>query len=453
MEDPSSCPACGGFDLSRDEDVLDTWFSSGLWPHSTLGWPDDTEDLDYFYPGSVMETGHDILFFWVARMIFLGMENVGDIPFQTVYLHGMVRDPEGVKMSKMLGNVMDPLDLIDAYGADALRFALTTGTSAGNDMRLNEKKIEASRNFANKLWNAARFVLTNIEGDDLLERWRDPAPESREDKWILSRLDRAVSQTNRGMEEYQFGEAQRAAHDFLWNEFCDWYLEMAKIRLRAGDRSPVPTLAHVLERTLRLLHPFMPFITEEIWQTLASALPARSEMPDALVVAGFPEPAPAMRDDEAEAEIEAVIEIVRAVRNMRAEFRIPPHVGVAAAVDAPNVSGALGEEAEAVKALARLDALSLDDGRPPSPDEVALVVSSGTVTVPLGGLVDLDREKSRLTEELAGMDANARRLRSRLGDSKFTQRAPEEVVERERRRLEEVEGRRSRLADVLARIG
>ena len=453
MEDPSSCPACDGFDLERDEDVLDTWFSSGLWPHSTLGWPGETEDMDYFYPGSVMETGHDILFFWVARMIFFGIENVGDIPFHTVYLHGMVRDPEGVKMSKLLGNVMDPLDLIDAYGADALRFALTTGTSAGNDMRLNEKKIEASRNFANKLWNAARFVLSNASGDTALAQWRDPKPVHREDRWILSRLNRAVSQTNRGMEEYQFGEAQRAAHDFLWNEYCDWYLEMAKIRLRSGDRSAVPTLVHVLERTLRLLHPFMPFITEEIWQTLTAALPDRSGLPEALVVAGFPEADPALHDDQAEEEIGAVIELVRSVRNLRAEFKIQPHVPVEAVVDAPAIAEVLNGEVDAVKTLARVGSLDLDsNGEGPSRDDVVLVLSQGTVKVPLGGVVDLEQVRDRLQSELAGIDENATKLRSRLGDARFVERAPEEVVERERQRLQDMEDRRGRLSEVLGQM-
>ena len=453
MDDPSSCPACGGFDLSRDDDVLDTWFSSGLWPHSTLGWPGETADMDYFYPGSVMETGHDILFFWVARMIFFGIENVGDIPFHTVYLHGMVRDPEGVKMSKLIGNVMDPLDLIDAYGADALRFALTTGTSAGNDMRLNEKRIEASRNFANKLWNASRFVLSNAVGDAALGQWSDPKPTHREDRWILSRLNRAVSQTNRGMEEYQFGEAQRAAHDFLWNEYCDWYLEMAKVRLRSGDRSTIPTLVHVLERTLRLLHPFMPFITEEIWQTLTAALPDRSALPEALIIAEFPEADPALHDEQAEAEIGSVIELVRSVRNLRAEFRIQPHVPVEAVVDAPAIADVLDGEADAVKTLAKVGSLDMDpNGEGPSQDDVVLVLSQGTVKVPLGGLVDLDQMKDRLQAELDGIDANATKLRSRLGDSRFVERAPEEVVEKERQRLQDLEDRKGRLSDVLGQI-
>ena len=238
MSDPDACTKCGSARLERDPDVLDTWFSSALWPHSTLGWPDDTDDLDYFYPGTVMETGHDILFFWVARMVMMGLENTGQIPFETVYLHGLVRDPEGVKMSKSKGNVMDPLDLIDLYGADALRFALTGGNSPGNDMRLNEQKMEASRNFANKLWNAARFVMSNLDDRTDMDGWHDPKPVHRQDRWILSRLSRASAQVDQYMKEFQFGEAQRVIHDFLWNEYCDWYIEMAKTRMRSGGRMP-----------------------------------------------------------------------------------------------------------------------------------------------------------------------------------------------------------------------
>ena len=317
-------PECGKVDIERDPDVLDTWFSSGLWTHSTLGWPENTEDLDYFYPTSVMETGYDILFFWVARMIFFGLENMGEIPFHTVYLHGLVRDPEGVKMSKTRGNVVEPLELVDLYGADAVRFALTTGTSAGNDMRLNEQKLEASRNFANKLWNAARFVVSNLEDTSGLDDWDSLGDlPDREDRWIVSRLNRVAAQVDTHMRAYQFGEAQREVHDFLWNEYCDWYIEMSKIRLRSGsDHSPLPVLVHVLEKTLRLLHPFLPFVTEEIWTRLTDALPAAPDRPDALIVAPYPQADSSRFDDEAEAEVGSVIELVRSVRNLRAEFRV-----------------------------------------------------------------------------------------------------------------------------------
>ena len=331
IETPDSCTGCGSSRLTRDPDVLDTWFSSALWTHSTLGWPRESEDLEYFYPTSVMETGYDILFFWVARMIMLGIENTGEAPFHTVYLHGLVLDPEGVKMSKTRGNVLDPLELIDIYGADALRFALTTGNSPGNDMRLNESKLEASRNFANKLWNAARFVLSRLEDAQGLEGWHQPRGLHRHDRWILSRLDTVCGQANRYMEEYQFGEAQRVIHDFLWSEYCDWYIEMAKVRLRdpAGDGedgappSPVPVLAYVLEKVLRLLHPFMPFITEEIWRTLMEYLPQEPRGAEALIVAPYPQPGETPQDGQAESEVKGVVDLTRAIRNVRAEFRVP----------------------------------------------------------------------------------------------------------------------------------
>ena len=459
LEDPSACTKCGSQKLSPDPDVLDTWFSSALWPHSTLGWPEQTEDLDYFYPTSVMETGHDILFFWVARMIMMGMENMGKAPFSTVYLHGLVLDPEGVKMSKTKGNVLDPLELIELYGADALRYALTTGNSAGNNMRLNEQKLEASRNFANKLWNAARFVVTNVEDADGLEGWHQPPrPTHRQDRWILSRLNRVAAEVQRFMEEYQFGEAQRVLHDFLWSEYCDWYLEMAKIRLRSDGKdgpSPLPVLAYVLERVLRLLHPFLPFITEEIWQTLMGRLPEAPDGPEALMVAPYPASDPALIDEEAEEEVGAIIEMVRAVRNLRAEFRIQPSQRLEAVVAASEMGAVVEAEAEAIKALARVEPLTvaLPGEINDSSDQVALVLAKGTVTVPLGGLVDLSRERERLESELGELEANQARLSARLRDEAFMSKAPEEVVDRERQRLESSEERRARVVEILARLG
>ena len=459
LEDPSACSKCGSQKLSPDPDVLDTWFSSALWPQSTLGWPEQTEDLDYFYPTSVMETGHDILFFWVARMIMMGLENMGKIPFSTVYLHGLVLDPEGVKMSKTKGNVLDPLELIELYGADALRYALTTGTSAGNNMRLNEQKLEASRNFANKLWNAARFVVTNLEDADGLDGWHQPLrPTHRQDRWILSRMNRVAAEVQRFMEEYQFGEAQRVLHDFLWSEYCDWYLEMAKIRLRSDgkdDPSPLPVLAYVLERVLRLLHPFLPFITEEIWQTLMGRLPEAPDGPEALMVAPYPASDPALIDEEAEGEIGAIIEMVRAVRNLRAEFRIQPSQRLEAVVAASEMGAVMEAEAEAIKALARVEPLTvaLPGEINDSSDQVALVLANGTVTVPLGGLVDLSRERERLESELGELEANQARLSARLRDEAFMSKAPEEVVDRERQRLESSEERRARVVEILARLG
>ncbi|MCX8213931.1 MAG: valine--tRNA ligase, partial [SAR202 cluster bacterium] len=458
LDDPTSCDQCGSSKLERDPDVLDTWFSSALWPHSTLGWPNQTEDLDYFYPGSVLETGHDILFFWVARMIMTGIENAGDIPFETIYLHGMVLDPTGIKMSKVKGNVLDPLDLADIYGADALRFALTTGNSPGNDMRLNESKMEASRNFANKIWNASRFVMAKIERSEGSVNWSwPPTPEHLEDRWIVARLQTTVSNVDRYMKEFQFGEAQREVHDFLWGEYCDWYLEMSKIRMRAGDDSPLPILAYVLEQTLRLLHPFMPFITEEIWGTLIKMLPAEYDAPSALIVASYPVADTSLADPQAESDIGAVIEMVRAIRNLRAEFRIEANRNVEAIVDAPDIEKVIESESAAIVALAQVDPLIMTSGSSSDGagdgDSVSLVLSRGTVTVPLEGLVDVDREKARLTEELQQIDSGAQRLSARLSKADFLSKAPPEVVEKERARLSALEDRRIRVAETISRLG
>ncbi len=460
IDDPTECSACGSRDLAQDEDVLDTWFSSGLWTHSTLGWPGETDDVDYFYPTSVMETGYDIIFFWVARMMMMGIENMGKPPFHTVYLHGLVLDPEGVKMSKTRGNVLDPLQLTDMYGADALRFALTIGNSPGNDQRLNEQKLEASRNFANKLWNAARFVMGNLEdAGSALDGWHDPdLPTHRQDRWIMSRLNRVAEQVDRYMQDYQFGEAQRTIHDFFWHEYADWYIEMAKIRLRSEDDSadsPLPYLAFVLERVLRLLHPFMPFVTEEIWQTLKERVPADPTATDALIVAEYPEVDGDFYDEEAEDEISLVMETVRSIRNLRAEFRIQQHQKIEAILDLPQDSRVAEAEADAIKMLARVEPLRL--GAPNngavSDDSVSLVLSRGVVTIPLGGLVDLDKERARLRDEIADIESNRQRLMDRLQDERFLSRAPEEVVERERERLESIEERKGRAEDVLSRLG
>ena len=460
LEDPTACGACGSSALTQDEDVLDTWFSSGLWTHSTLGWPGDTDDMDYFYPTSVMETGYDIIFFWVARMMMMGIENAGAAPFHTVYLHGLVLDPEGVKMSKTRGNVLDPLQLIDMYGADALRFALTIGNSPGNDQRLNEQKLESSRNFANKLWNAARFVMGNLEGAGAgLEGWHSPAlPTHRQDRWIMSRLNRVAAQVERFMQNYQFGEAQRTIHDFFWNEYADWYIEMAKIRLRSEDErddSPLPYLAYALERVLRMLHPFMPFVTEEIWQTLKERVPADPDAPDALIIAKYPAADSAFYDDDAEDDIALVMETVRSIRNLRAEFRIQQHQRIEAVLDLPQDGAVAAAEADAIKMLARVEPLKFgaQSNGVASNDSVSLVLSKGVVTIPLGGLVDLDKERERLRDEIEDIDRNRERLAARLSDERFLTRAPEEVVERERERLASIEERKGRAEDVLARLG
>ncbi len=457
VEPPAACPSCGGSDLVQDPDVLDTWFSSALWPHSTLGWPDDAEDLRYFHPTTVMETGYDILFFWVARMIMMGLANTGEIPFQYVYLHGLIRDEHGAKMSKTRGNVTDPIDALEEYGTDALRFTLVTGNTPGNDMRISAGKLGASRNFVNKVWNAARYVLTIIDESPAAQGWQSPSTEHRQDRWIVSRLNRVASRLQRHMEEFQFGEAQREIQDFFWNEFCDWYIEMAKLRLRAGEEpSPLPVLTHVLEKSLRLMHPFVPFVTEEIWQSLKERLPEKDDLPESIMVAPYPAPEDDALDPDTEEEIDLLTGIVRAIRNVRAEFKIPPGQPLQAVVELSASSAGLEEEAPAIRSLARAEPLLFQvEGapRPPADKTASAVLRGATVLIPLEGLVDTDKERGRLEQELQECLQNLERLSQRLSNTEFTGKAPAEVVDRERGRLESMEERRDRIQELLAQLG
>ena len=468
IEDPTSCEACGSTELQQDPDVLDTWFSSGLWPHSTLGWPEQTEDFGYFYPATVLETGYDILFFWVARMIMLGIENTGSVPFRTVFLHGLIRDATGAKMSKTRGNTMDPLELVEKYGTDALRFALTTGTAPGNDLRFTESRLEAGRNFANKIWNAARFVISGLEGQSGLEGWSDlPAPEHREDRWIVSRLDRMTADVNRSLEGFELGDAQQRLYEFIWNDYCDWYIEMAKVRMRAGSGpSPLPTLAHVLERTLRLLHPFMPFITEEIWQALhaandagarvgATAADGDSLRPASIMLAPYPVSGGRI-DDEAEEEIGLVMQAIRAVRNTRAQLRIPPAQRLEAVVEANGRRSAIEGEADVIRALSRVEPLRIvaeGSGAQDARKGVTLVVNPLVVRLPLEGVVDLTAEGERLKSELADCLKNLERVEKLVANPNFRSKAKPEVVEAEEGRLNDLRDRKQRLDEILAQLG
>ena len=457
-EDPNACPICNSEGLRQDEDVLDTWFSSGLWPHSTLGWPDNTDDFNYFYPTAVMETGYDILFFWVARMIMMGIENTGDIPFRTVYLHGLIRDANGEKMSKTRGNTMDPLDLIDRYGTDALRFALSTGTAPGNDLRITEGKLEAARNFANKVWNAARFVITSLEGQDDLAGWRDlPNLEHREDRWVVSLLDRVTADVNNSLAAFELGEAQQKLYDFIWDDFCDWYIEMAKVRMRSGEGpSPRPVLAHVLERTLRLLHPFMPFITEEVWGNLTSRLPAEGELASSIMIADYPVAESPRYDRQAEDEITLVMQTIRAVRNTRAQLRIPANQRLEAQVEANGLRGAMEEEAEVIRTLSRVEPLSITAGAPEGKEQtrgVTLVVNPLVVRLPLEGVVDLAAEQDRLREELANTERELERKEKLVNNPNFRAKARPDVVETEEDRLRNLQEQQHRLGEILAQLG
>ena len=464
VDDPDRCEACGADGLAQDEDALDTWFSSALWTHSTLGWPDANADLDYFYPTSVMETGYDILFFWVARMIMMGMKNMGDVPFRAVYLSGLIRDEHGQKMSKTKGNVRDPLETIDRYGADALRFALTTGSAPGSDVRFSDDRLEAARNFANKLWNMGRFVIGQVEGQDGLDGWHGTPPrEHRQDRWMLSKAQRTAVRVNDLIAEFQLGEAERVLHDFLWSDFADWYIELAKVRLREGDDQPRRVLAHVLERALRLLHPFMPFVTEEIWGRLTAALPSEGNLPESVMVAPYPDPKARLSDEELAARREAdapaseetdlLIEVIRAIRNVRAEFKIDPRLALDAAIAAPPATaGALEEESAAIRSLARVGALRFGEANA-GPDTVRLVVRDATVALNVGGAVDLRAEGERLRGEAAAARARLAGLEERHANPQFVEKAPPDVVERERARLRDGRARLERIAELLREIG
>ena len=451
VDPPRSCAHCGSTSIYQESDVLDTWFSSALWPHSTLGWPDDTEDLRYFYPTTVMETGYDILFFWVARMIMMGLENTDDIPFRWVFLHGLIRDEKGEKMSKLRGNVINPLDAIEKYGADALRFAVITGSAPGNDIPLSTGKLEASRNFANKLWNASRFVIRNLPAGPVDMALSPELPA--EDRWVLSHLDGVVDRTNQLLQEFQFGEAAKQVYDFLWDEFCDWYIELAKIRLNSQSRpSPLPVLVQTLETSVRLLHPFMPFITEEIWQRLVPHLPQDEARPDSLMVTAYPS-AGGLADPGAEDEMDRVIDIVHSIRNARAQSRIDPSRRIEARIYT-DYGPAVESHRQAIETLARVQPLAiLDMAKKETQDKGALVLVLRGAVVVLPLAVDVQAERQRLEKEKQDLQARIGGLKARLSDNAFTSKAPGAVVEKEQRKLLDFEGRLEKLEERLVQLG
>ena len=456
VDEPSSCTHCGSKQIIQDPDVLDTWFSSALWPHSTLGWPEDTDDLRYFYPGSVMETGYDILFFWVARMIMMGLEDTGEIPFHTVYLHGLIRDESGEKMSKLRGNVINPAEAISKYGVDALRFALTTGTSPGNDINLGKSKLESSRNFVNKLWNATRFILQSLDAAKLEAQATELQPQRIEDQWIDSQLNKLVKNVTGLMEESQFGEAEQQIYDFVWSKFCDWYIEIAKIRLRSQlIPSPVPFLVNTLEKSLRLLHPFMPFVTEELWQSLKQRLPDKDQMPASITIAPYP-----LADDkafaqEAERVMDSVIEIVRSIRNVRAQYKVKPTKWIEARVHADELLSGLITQANIMETLAKARPLTIlgRQKREPTKDKaLVLVLGEAEVVLPLAGMVDRLAEEQRLVKESEEIKGRIAQLEVRLRDNAFLSKAPSQVIEREKQKHSMLEDKLKRLDQELSQL-
>ena len=442
--DVCTCPKCGGTHIHQEEDVLDTWFSSALWPFSTLGWPDKTKELEYFYPTSTLVTGYDIIFFWVARMIFSGVEHMGETPFETVYIHGLVRDAQGRKMSKSLGNGIDPLEVIDQYGADALRFTLATGNSPGNDMRFSDERVQASRNFCNKIWNASRFIQMNltIDKDKAVQL---PADLALEDKWIVSKFNTLVADVTRNIDQYELGLAASKLNDFIWENFCDWYIEIAKTRLQTGDENVQKVLCYVLSGAMQLLHPFMPFITETIWQALPHEGPS-------VMVSSWPEYDEKLNFSVEEAQMESLMDAVRAIRNRRAEMNVPPSKKAKVLI--------LTEKKDTFSAgagffpkLAYASEIELIDAVPADAAKMASVVTGDAqIYMPMGDLIDFEAERARLGKEKSKVEADIDFVMKKLNNPKFVDKAPEKVVAAEREKAEKLREHLAKLEESIAAL-
>ena len=441
---PDCCPKCGGR-VEQDPDTLDTWFSSALWPFSTLGWPDKTPELEHYFPTSTLVTGYDIIFFWVARMIFSSCEQMGCEPFKTVFIHGIVRDAQGRKMSKSLGNGIDPLEVIDKYGADALRFTLATGNSPGNDMRFSDEKVSASRNFANKLWNAARFILMNI-GDEEIP-CELPENLALEDKWIISLFNSLAKEVTENLEKFELGVAVAKLYDFIWDVFCDWYIELAKIRLQKGGeqaKTAKQVLVWVMSGTLKLLHPFMPFITEEIWQSL----PHEGE---SIMISSWPEFDEKLSFSAEEAEMERIMSAVRAIRNRRAEMNVPPSkkakIYIATSYkDTFEQGGVFMQRLASASEVEVADEFELDGA-------VCIVTHDAKIFIPMGELVDFEAERARLNKELAAVEKDLAFVNGKLSNENFVAKAPANVVAAQREQAAKYQEKIAMLKDSIAKLG
>ena len=453
-QDITTCPVCGA-PVRQESDVLDTWFSSALWPFSTLGWPDRTPELEKYYPTSVLVTGYDIIFFWVARMIFSGLEHMGQKPFSTVFIHGLVRDAQGRKMSKSLGNGIDPLEIISKYGADALRFALATGNSPGNDMRFSDEKMEAARNFANKLWNASRFVRMNLTIDEV--RLPDANRLALEDKWILHSFNRLAESVNANLEKYEVGVALAAIYEFTWDVFCDWYIELAKARLNEkeseGNRICQQVITYVLNGILKLLHPFMPFITEEIFSSLPH-LPGDAE---SIMISRYPTGRSDLEFPVEAGEMERVLELIRAIRNRRAEMNIAPSRKAAVFIETRYADAFNSATAPFFARLASASGIEVAESFPAdrvSADTcVQVVTPAATAYLPLSDLVDYEKERARLTAEIAKVSAEVERLDRKLSNQGFVAKAPAAVVDAERAKLAAAREKLTATEAALAKLG
>ena len=446
LDAPCKCSKCGSTNISRDEDTLDTWFSSALWPFSTLGWPDNTEDLKYFYPTNTLVTGYDIIFFWVARMIFSGLEYTGKAPFDTVLIHGIVRDAQGRKMSKSLGNGIDPLVEIEKYGADALRFTLATGNSPGNDMRYVPERVEASRNFANKLWNASRFILMNLPENEPAAHL--PETLSMEDKWVLSQYNRLIAEVTDNLDKFEIGMAVQKLYDFIWDVFCDWYIELCKVRLNGDDATAAASaravLVYVMTGILKLLHPFMPFITEEIWQTLPHE-------GSSIMVSEWPKFDQNLVFDEDEREFGRIMDAIRAVRNRRAEMNVPPSKKANVYID--TVYGdTFRKGAIFFERLASAASTEVGEGIQVE-NAVSIVTVDAKIYIPLGDLVDFEAERARLMKEREAVLKDVAFVESKLNNPSFVEKAPEKVVAAQREQLARHQEKLSMIDERIAALG
>ena len=444
-KDVDVCPKCGGH-MTQDPDTLDTWFSSALWPFSTLGWPENTDDLKYFFPTNTLVTGYDIITFWVSRMIFSSLEYMNEVPFDTVLIHGLVRDAQGRKMSKSLGNGIDPLEIIDKYGADALRFALATGNSPGNDMRFSDEKIEAARNFANKLWNAARFVLMNLTIDKIEEP--DKSKLAVEDKWILTKFEECVKSVNTNLDKYELGVALSSIYDFLWDYYCDWYIELTKTSVSSEDKerslTAQNTLAYVLRETLKLLHPFMPFITEEIY----SSLPGEEGF---IMVKDYPEYREDFTFAAAEEDMNRIIDAIKAIRVRRNEMGVVPSRKAKLFVETKYPETFSGATAFFEKLASAASLEVVEDYA--DENAVKIITDSATIHIPLGDLVDFEAERARLKKELDAMESEIKRAEGKLSNEGFVSRAPAAVVEAEKAKLEKYKEKRDSIKEAIAKLG
>ncbi len=430
MEAPKECPRCHNAQLRQDEDVLDTWFSSGLWPFSTMGWPEETDDFKRFYPTSLLITGYDIIFFWVARMIFMALEFTGEIPFKDIYIHGLVRDSEGRKMSKSLGNGIDPLEVIAEYGADPLRFMLSTGTAPGQDMRFHFERAEAAGNFANKLWNAARFVLMNLD-DSKPTEFHVTTDLLTADRWILHRYNETVKEVTRLFDQYDFGEAGRTLQHFIWDEFCDWYIELSKLSLYSEDAKAKQTskevLTYVLDNILRLLHPYMPFVTEELWQQLPQEGPS-------ITIASWPVYREDLIDVASAKEMSLVMDVIRVVRNIRSEVNVPMSRKIEIIIKPTSAANLeiLQKNKAYITRFANPETLTIEEAVKAPEEAMSAVVTGAEVYLPLSGLIDIQQELKRLEKELAELDFEVERVKKKLANKGFMDKAPAELIEEER---------------------